>query len=105
MKFGSDSKIQSLTSYYNIQQGQASVTTTGLFAVKVGDTVQLRQATSTAVSVPNQLYTVQHHRSCNRFLFWEDCHTNVVHVNRGLFHNELEAITSKLSRAAAIAMV
>ena len=105
LRFGANTKLQSLTSYYNILPTGASVTLNGLFAVKNNGVLQIRQASASSSAIPNKQYTVQQVRRCTRILFWDDCHTDNVSTERGFYHHEIEAITSKLSREAAIAMV
>lgn len=104
LKFTSNGRITSLTFNNNVNSQSATVTANGFVAVRNGATVQIRQASGTATSAVNKAYTVQVVRKCRTILFWTDCWNENVNVERGLYNNELEAITSKLQREAAIAL-
>lgn len=104
LKFGSNTKIQSLTFTNSVSSTSASVTANGLYAMRNGNHIQLRQASGTASSNVNKQYATQTVRKCRTILFWTDCWNENVQVERGLQHWELERITTKLQRSAAIAM-
>ena len=104
LKFGTNTKVQSLTFTNSINSVTASVTASGLYAIRNGNHIQLRQASGTASSNVNKQYTTQNIRKCRTILFWTNCWNEVLRIERGLQHWELELITTKLQRSAAVAM-
>lgn len=104
LKFSQSSRLQSLTFQNNVVSYYASVTANGLVAVRNGNTIQLRQATGSSYSSIPPQYTSQVQRVCKKSLFSTKCHDEVVQVARGLQHWEIEKITSKMQREAAIAL-
>ena len=86
LKFGSNSRLQSLTFNNNINTQTATVTANGIIAIRNGNVVQLRQASGTATSAVNKQYTTQTVRKCNQVLFWSNCWDESVQVERALQH-------------------
>ena len=104
LKFGSNTRVQSLTFNNNINGQTASVSANAILAVRSGGSFQYRAASGSASAPIKKQYNAQTVRKCTRILFWDDCKNEVVYTERGLYHHEVEAITAKLQREAAIGM-
>jgi hypothetical protein len=104
LKFGTKTRIQSLTFNNYIKAASASVTATAMLAIRDGDTFQYRVATGTASAVVKKLYMSQSVTKCSTTFGRRHCTDEVITTERGLYQNEADAIVSKLQREAAISM-
>ncbi len=105
LRFGTNSKVQSLHFINQITQGESHVFVLGMYAIRSGTTFQIRSTIAKASARGNQQFSVQMIRQCKTRWFRKKCHDVPHQIPRGFFHNELELITTKLQRAAANAMV
>ena len=104
LRFGNNVKIQSLTFINRVDGNNAEVLCYGLFAFKSNGVVQVRSGFGHARGIVKKQYTQQTHTHCKRVFFIKRCHDEVINVERGFFHHELEIITTQLKRHAAHAL-
>lgn len=104
LKYGSNTRIQSLTFTNQVSSTSAMVTANGVMAVRNGNIIQFRQASGSASAPVNKQYRIESVRRCKKIIFWETCRNENVSVERGLQHWELERVLSKMQREAAQAM-
>jgi len=107
LKYGKNVGLKSLTFNNNINTQTATVTASGLVAVKreKDGKIELRYATGTATAPVKKKFNKTEYKKC-KFgeKFKIECWNETMLVERGLFTGEVETILSKLQREAAIAM-
>lgn len=107
MQFGQNTKVHSLTFYNQITSGPGSISqvvAVGTVGVREGGRIKLVTSVGIAAGRMQQQYNVQTVRKCKRILFWNKCHNENINVPRGLYQHELDAVTNKLQRLAALGM-
>ena len=104
LKFGSNTRLKSLTFSNSIGGTTALVHGIAVLAIRNGNTFQYRSVFGTAVSTMKKQFNSQKVQECEMEIFINVCRDRIVYTERGFFPNELEAVLVKLQREAVLAM-